>query len=169
MKNNFGEDVTFVGFPTENRNGSVFALDAELAISSKCKNKEAAWEFLKYFLSDEYQSGTSMYNLPVSVKALNAKIEEAMKEDDDTIIARASGDLVMTDESYAEQNKPLTQAEADQIMELINSVNQVMRTDNDLETIITEEAESYFAGQKSVQDAASVIQSRASIYISENQ
>jgi hypothetical protein len=34
--------------------------------------------------------------------------------------------------------------------------------------IITEETESYFAGQKSVDDVAGVIQSRIQLYINEN-
>ena len=36
-------------------------------------------------------------------------------------------------------------------------------------TILQEEAEEYFEGQKSVQDVVNVIQSRVNIYLSENQ
>ena len=44
----FGEPVAFVGYPTEDGSmGSSFRPYGRLVMSSACKNKEAAWEFIR--------------------------------------------------------------------------------------------------------------------------
>ena len=49
----------------------------------------------------------------------------------------------------------MTQAEADKILDLISETTAVsVNADQQLLSIITEEAEAYFAGQRSAQDAA---------------
>ena len=53
-------------------------------------------------------------------------------------------------------------------MNLITSASATYQYDTDLMKIITEEAAAYFAGQKSLDETADIIQNRASIYISEN-
>ena len=60
-----------------------------------------------------------------------------------------------------------TQEEADQILAVINSVTTVSGYDESLMKIIQEGAEDYFNGRSTSQDAARVIQSRASIYVAE--
>ena len=45
---------------------------------------------------------------------------------------------------------------------------QIIRSDTKLEAIITEEAESYFSGQKSLETVVSIIQNRAETYIAES-
>ena len=66
------------------------------------------------------------------------------------------------------RTKRMTQAEADKILDLISETTAVsVNADQQLMSIITEEAAAYFAGQRSAQDAAAMIQSRASIYVSE--
>jgi hypothetical protein len=64
--------------------------------------------------------------------------------------------------------EPITDAEIEQVMNLLESVNQVVAYDESLINIITEEAESFFSGQKSAADVAAIIQSRVQIYVSEN-
>lgn len=54
-KGRFGESVTFKGFPGAKGNGAVFNAYTEIAITSKASNPDGAWNFVKYFLSDEYQ------------------------------------------------------------------------------------------------------------------
>lgn len=49
MMYGFGERLSYIGYPTEDGSaGSYFALRGNTAVmSSTCKNKEAAWEFLR--------------------------------------------------------------------------------------------------------------------------
>ena len=55
-----------------------------------------------------------------------------------------------------------------QIKELIGRIDRMERVDDQVLSIIAEEAGAYFDGQKSVDDVAGVIQSRANIYMNEN-
>ena len=61
----------------------------------------------------------------------------------------------------------LTQNESDRIRELIAGVSVMAEMDIGLWGIINEEASKYFRDQTSAQEAARVIQNRASIYMAE--
>ena len=51
-----GEPCTFVGYPTENGVGSMFAqIGNSFAITSSCADKDAAWQFIRQFFLPEYQ------------------------------------------------------------------------------------------------------------------
>lgn len=64
--------------------------------------------------------------------------------------------------------EPFTQAEVDQICEFIYTVDRTSYYNEEIFNIIMEEAEGFFSGQKTVQDVAGIIQSRAQIYVDEN-
>ncbi len=77
-------------------------------------------------------------------------------------------DAVPADNGDYYEDKPLTQKQADKIKALVEAVNTVTFNYSDLMTIIEEETGAFFEGQKTAQEVASLIQSRASIFISEN-
>ena len=56
----------------------------------------------------------------------------------------------------------------DAICEFIYTVNRTAYYNEDIRNIIVEEAEAFFSGQKSAQDVADVIQSRAQVFVNEN-
>ncbi|MBP5263707.1 MAG: hypothetical protein J6Z33_04965, partial [Lachnospiraceae bacterium] len=72
-------------------------------------------------------------------------------------------------EEWTYEYKPITKEEVDMVDTLLagsklpSSVN-----DQELLKIITEEADSFFSGAKSVDEAVKVIQSRVNLYIKEN-
>ena len=63
--------------------------------------------------------------------------------------------------------KALTQAEADEVRNLVESVSRVWGADQGVLDVITAESEAYFAGQKSAEEVAKLIQSKLTIYINE--
>ncbi len=165
----YGGDVTFVGYPTESGNGSVFNIDSSISISSKCKDKEAAWRFVRQYLTKDYQEN-NVWSLPTNKTVFDEKIKDIMTPQ------------YYTDENGVQQEEPITswwvddqevaiysmsQAQYDQLMELINSITQISRYDDDILNIINEEAEAYFSGQSTAQDTANMIQSRVKIYVNE--
>ena len=163
----FGEDITLIGFPSANKDGSAILPARQLAISSKTKNQEGAWEFLRYFLSDEYQKETSGF--PVRLKYLEQKAEEATKRpyyiDDDG--AKVEYDDVIYIDGIEIKIDPMSKEEVDQYVEILKSFTQVSKYDETLMGIINEEAEPYFSGQKNAQEVAQIIQSRAQVYLNE--
>lgn len=165
----FGEEITPVGFPTENGIGSSFGADINLAISTQTKNKQAAWEFVKSFLSEEYQEKRT-YNFPVRLSSLEKLEADAQKK---PYYTDEKGNKVEYDMTYWLGNMeikadPLTKEETGRVVEFIKSVNRVANYNEELMKIVQEEAAGFLEGQKSAQEVAGVIQSRVRIYINEN-
>lgn len=166
----YGEKITMIGFPTSVGEGSVIHPTLQLALSSKSKNKEGAWEFLRTFLTEEYQGGDSNYNLPVSVKRLEELAEEATQR---PYYIDENGKRIEYDETYYIGEvevtiPPMTKQEAEDLMEQFYSFTEVYHYDESLINIIKEEIAPFFKGQKSAKDVAAIINSRAQIYVSEN-
>lgn len=168
-KGTFGEKITMIGFPSSNEDGSIIRPDMQIAMSAKSSCKEGAWEFLRIFLSEEYQR-ENIYNFPISIKRLNELAKEAMekpyyldengeKEEYDDIMYINGQEIIIP---------PMTQEEVDAFMEQLYSFTHIYKMDETLINIISEEAAPYFAGQKSAKDVAAVIQSRVQIYVNEN-
>jgi hypothetical protein len=61
-----------------------------------------------------------------------------------------------------------TQEEVDQTLALMEVARPVTSGTDEVYSIISEEAEAYFKGQKTVDEVADIIQSRVKIYVSEN-
>lgn len=61
-----------------------------------------------------------------------------------------------------------TSEQIEQIRELIAVAKPAKGSDITVQQIIMEEAETYFQGQKSVNEVADIIQNRVQLYISEN-
>ncbi len=112
------------------------------------------------------------YGLPVLMSQIKALGQQATLPE--TYID-VNGNEVESDVSYnidgidgntVKVNR-ITMEEVDQLIEYFSSINRITRTDSQISNIIDEEAASFFNGTKSVDETASLIQSRASIYLSE--
>ena len=195
----FGEDISFVGFPgsgASNATGSVISTGSEIAVSSKSKYKDGAWEFIKLVLDNavgEQDSGnygvaitsdasvaeaadeavkritSSYYGLPVVKSQLQALGQQATIPQTYT---DTDGTVQQVDNTYYVGNTEvkvnlITQDEVNMLIDYFSTVDPIARYDESLTDIINEEANAYFKGTKSVDETASLIQSRASIYLSE--
>ena len=165
----FGEDITMIGFPVENGLGACLNINNTLAISATGKQQEAAWEFVKSFFTQESQEALG-YELPVRIDSLR-KLEEAAWEPAYTVDEQGNKHEYK-DYFYVNGMEievvPLTKEETGEVVEYIKSINNISAYDEELYNIVTEETESYFSGQKSVEEVVNIIQSRAKIYINEN-
>lgn len=165
----FGEDITLIGFPSEEGNGAGINIGTTMAISALSKNKDVAWEFLKLFLKEEYQDSLT-YNFPVRISSLRKLEEKAWEK---PYYLDENGNKVEYDDYYYISGMeipavPLTQEETGEFVDYLMSLDKLCVYNEALNNIITEECESYFAGQKTAQEVADIIQSRAKIYVSEN-
>jgi len=61
----------------------------------------------------------------------------------------------------------MKQPEYDAFMKLYNNIKTVYSYDQSVMSIILEECEPFFAGQKTAEEVASIIQNRLSLYIAE--
>lgn len=168
----FGDSVTFTGFPTDKNSGIVIRPQMQLAISSSAEDPDACWDFLKYFLQDDFQSlvEQNFACWPVSIKAVDALGEEAKKNpaytDEDGNEVEQPNEYYLGTESI--ELKPLTDEEVETVKNILMSASEPYYYDEDVEKIISEETGAYFEGQKSVEAVTDVIQNRVNTYIKEN-
>lgn len=169
MNGYFGEDISFIGFPTDSGKSSVLYADSAYVLSAKSGNLDGAWQFIRYYLTDEYQESLD-WGLPVVKDIFMEKAKEGMgrpyyldenneKVEYDNYFSINGEDVILD---------PLTQEQVDQLVGVITSTEKQSYYNEDIQNIITEEAEAYFSGQKSVEEVVQIIQSRAQIYVDEN-
>ncbi len=171
IKGYIGEEISFVGFPTSDSNGSTLGCgNYTFMISARSKHQEGAWQYVRQFLTEEYQTSDQMYEMPVLKSAFQEKAKQAMERpywtDED-------GNKEYYDDTWYINGEeiilePFTQAEVDAICEFIYTVNRTAYYNDDIRNIITEEAEAFFSGQKGVQEVVDIIQSRAQVFVNEN-
>ncbi len=169
----FGDDAyTIKGYPSQTGNGSIIQISDNLAIRDKSEQKEGAWEFLKYVLSDEEQTAQS--RLPVTNPALSALLEEYKskyfyynKQKPNTTNLSILDDV--PENPFVEPHVELrfTEADAEEVRRFLNDVTFSPNYDQTAISIIVEEATDYFGGTTIAQKCAENIQNRVSIYLSE--
>lgn len=162
--------TTYIGLPGVGGSGGAFICDTGIAMSANCSDKEGAWQFMRRYVDGSFYDYN--YNFSTNRAKFDAAMEEAMTPvyytDENGQQVEASVYTYYIDDDNQVELYAMTQAEADKILDLISETTAVsVNADQQLMSIITEEAEAYFAGQRSAQDAAAMIQSRASIYVSE--
>ena len=176
-----GRYVTFKGYPTEDGScGSTFNISGGLAMSSACADKETAWSFIRQLLLPEEEDNRYYrWNFPVNKADFDKVAEEAMTAE---YMTDGEGNPVLDlDGNPIEESqggwgwddmmidiRATSQSEYDQIMELYNAIDSVYSYDTKIFDIVTDVADSYFAGDRSLEDAASLIQNRVNTYVNES-
>ena len=165
----FGEELGFIGFPTSNGSGNTIGFDNALAISADSQYKDGAWEFIRTYISDDFQDKIT-YGFPINKAALKKRGQEATKPQ--TYIDENGKEQVVK-ESYWLDGKevevdPPTQADIDAFIEVLGTADSLVNYNESITNIVLEEASGYFDGQKSAEAVAKVIQSKVQIYVNEN-
>jgi len=163
----FGEPIVYIGYPTEDKNGSNIYASEQYAITSKTE-KEGAWEFLRYYLTREYQE--SVYNFPAMKEVWWEKSKVATEKpywtDDQGVVHEEEHTYWINGETITLE--PMSQEEIQALYDFIVSVNKVQFYDENIINIITEECESFYSGQKGVDEVVDIIQNRVQLYVDEN-
>ena len=195
MKGYFGgEDVSFVGFPGSNEVTGMISADNTFALSAKSENLNAAWDFVKWYLSDDYQkfsvadimnyindtgrvSGDYAYfnGIPVMDTYYQKWLEKGMEKPyywDFDEKGKPTKKVEM-DPTFYMNNEEIkldvfTREELDRIDKYLRSINKKSYFNDTVMNIINEEAAAYFAGQKDAKAVADVIQNRVKVYVNEN-
>ena len=167
-----GEPVTYVGYPVSEKtaSGTVIKASSDVwAISSTSKNKEAAWEFISSFYRIHYKEEIKE-GLPVNKSAFEKTCVEAMQ----TEYEEKNGESVPIEKAWVsfegEQSIPIYQiseAQADSLKKVVGGAAVFSGYDSGLHTILLEESEAYFAGDKTLDETVEIMQKRAVLYMNE--
>lgn len=155
----YGENWVFKGFPSPKRSIAIIEIWNAYGISETCENKELAWEFVR----SQLDGGRLAFN-SVEREFIESKLEQAMLPADDpnSLVAHYGYNVDGVDLT----GKPITQDQADAYIHMIENASCTM-VDPYVEAIVKEETDAFFAGDKSAEETAQIIQSRVSIYLGE--
>ena len=170
----FGGDVVYKGYPMNEGIGNIINSYNMLAMSSSCTDKDGAWEFIRMFLTEDWQRENlwGTYVFATNKTVFYEKAEEAMtpeyKNDSDGNRIEIPKSTNSFEDGTTLELYALTQDEINQITELIDTASFLSADiDRDLGMIVYESASNFFAGVSTAEDTARVIQNRVSIYLSE--
>ncbi len=107
-----GKPLSFVGLPVEEGSGNMLDISKGYAINAKAENKDGAWEFVRTFLTEDYQTANSL-RLPVNRAALEGKSRELIE----AYYTPKAGSTVTAEDVFAS------------FMKLIDSAERVMTVD----------------------------------------
>lgn len=182
----FGGEISYVGFPVEDDSvGSCFAVQDGLVMSSTCKDKEGAWSFIRELLLPQYAGRDNdryfhMYGLPTNKADFDWAVKQAMTpsgyetDENGEQVLDEDGNPIETSNHTSGINGlsikiyATKQEEYDQIMDLYHKIDRMASIDNNVSDIVNEVAGSYFAGDRSLDDAANLIQNKVTTYVNES-
>lgn len=171
-KEMFGEDITFIGYPDENKTGSYFRFNSRVGISAKSEAKDVAWSFVRRFLSKEYQGKKgNMNGTPIRKDCFAMLIRQKMTTEE---YIDELGQEIYPISEYWEwdgigvNGRPLSQQEVDLYIDLVNNTKKSNYSDENIMQMVMEEAERYFKGDKSLDEVADIIQNRVQTYVNES-
>lgn len=154
-----GEDLTIVGYPSDNGKGGRITPQSLISINEKCEDKQGAWEFLKFYVlkSNEIKDSEGEYSNISGIPVLTASFDKAM-------------DVEMKSKHSASgmEFPAYNQEEYDIVSDYIKSCDSVGTVlDDDIVAVCDEESGLYFTGEQSAEDTAEHVQNRVSVLISE--
>ena len=156
-----GEDISYVGYPAESREGSCIRVcGMSFALSARSDKLDGAWEFVRTFLTEDFQRdglyGVNGKSLPIRRDIFAERAKTA---------ATQEGYCFINDEYMLVP--PMTQEQIDRVVDFIKGLHNRAFEDEVIMNIIYEEAESFFRGQKTAEYAAGMIQNRVQLYLDE--
>ena len=169
-----GPETIFKGFPVESKGGHLLIPHESVAITTGCRDAEGAWLFIRSMLLDDFQrnldnfqrSYLTLTSPTLTFPANRLVFDEKIDEEMNSYIYSYIGKIVGYDEWLRIPISLLSREEADMIEELLYSLT-IISEDKILWNIISESASDFFGGRITAAEAARVIQSRASRYMSE--
>jgi len=167
-----GDEIAVIGMPTPIGGRHLIRPEPGIGINAGSPHREAAWSFVRrLLLPDAY----SQMGLPLRIDRFDARIIELMTpvlweetnpewgavegEEMPVRIDMGSGlEFIML---------AMREDEAAKIREIVESADMIIHYDETISMIVREETLSFFAGDRTAEDTARIIQNRIQTYLSE--
>lgn len=165
------EEITYIGYPVDGVCGTVIKPSGSvMAISRNSKYKDISWQFIYQCLGNICQKEI-VSGFPICRSALEEKILDG-QQIEYTLDSEGNEIPIVKQQILFEGEEPIdiyaiTEEQGKELLKLIETAEISTTTDYELYQILLEEADSYFSGDKGIEEVVNVMQSRASIYISE--
>lgn len=157
----FNETMSFVGLPFSSGNETIIIPYYSYGMSSTSEHKDGVWEFFKFLATDAFLRDYCEYMYTISNSVTDYTVQlardwHARGGQFFYIMGNQEVEVYITDD-----------VDIDLFYELLNSVGGMFRYNEGLYNIVMESANDYFNDVITAEQAADIIQSRASIYMSE--
>lgn len=162
----YGEEMVYKGYPTGDGTPCYFFQGSCLAVLSRSTDKEGAYAFWEYYLTHRQMGEDSFYT---NLEALEKSMETASDlyiadvEEEGRYTAYKSRGL----DDWCDWYPAMTLEQRDKQVSLLEYVRADPLENQTIRNIILEEAQCYFAGDKSLEDTCEIIQSRVQTYLDE--
>lgn len=179
----FRNDYSYIGFPKEDGSvGSSFTYSRGIAMTASCRDKEGAWSFLRQTLLPQSEENMRYYgSFPINKYDFDKMLDQALNppeyeldsegnpylDEEGNPIPVEYGSIWMKDGTEIPLSAP-TKEDVDKVLALYEAVSSINRYDEKIYNSVQEVAGQYFAGDKPLDDAAKLIQSKVSLYVNES-
>ncbi len=151
-----GQPICIIGWPTTDGScGSDFGVSYPIGVMKNGAHPELCWHFLKYWLL--HPNTDPHRGIPNARPLMEKLIDEARHIDPNQEWS----------DWYDGLRSPMTEAEIAQFQELLRRMEHTTLYDETAFEIVSTEIAQFLAGQRSAEETAGIIQSRMSIYVSE--
>ena len=158
----FKDDIELIGFPNNSGENLAALNGTTFAVNSKTEHKDIIYDFIKSVLVEELDSWGGFSTIKSNFEA---QLQDAGKEKSDDDDEAYEWDPV---NEKRVKLKPLSQEEIQTLKDYILGIKTYACADVEVSKIVTEETQAFFAGQKSAEEVADIIQNRVNVYINEN-
>lgn len=164
------DDADMIGYPSPDRRGPSAGVGLSVSITASSKVPEGAWRFVKMLLDKDCQLGTDPYaDSDELVFGTETPVnKEAYEIIADRTVSKYNNYLQDQYDMMGWGKAPyVTIGDAETFRNIIGSIDHIAFSDSDLEVIIHEELQAYFAGDRSLDDTIGIMSSRARILFDE--
>ncbi|MBO7426752.1 MAG: extracellular solute-binding protein [Clostridiales bacterium] len=159
------EDPEFLGFPSTDGRGPAASTQQTVGISASTASKDACVEFVKALLSPEVQKLCDTN--PISKEAAESIVDEALTSLNEEYRKNVE-EYGYSDEEAIMMGYSKPKDNAKEIyLNSLDKVDSVYMFDTSIETIVSEEAQAYFSGQKSVDEFIANLENRVQTVLNE--
>lgn len=174
MNRVFKEEINFVGNPVEVGNGNrLNSMGMNIGIYVNSDYKDAAWTFIKSLLDAEFQFKYCYPNyFPSNQKCMERILKVASATDeyvDESGIRINPYRCEMEYDGFEYIIEAMTDEEKSKFYKLLDSTEREFQYDDELLSIILEEAEDYFSGNKELDAVVENIHNRVKLYCQEKE
>lgn len=170
----FGEPAVCIGYPTADGSlGSYYNLHGnKLAMSTTCRNKEAAWDFIRTVLAKKHaqavleQKHTHSKEIKIPVLRTDYDLAKWLDRRDKSREGFPEGPLGMDYVTFP--CRLCTDDDVERFETLVQNTTQIYWPNNDLSDIVWETIQPYYVGDRTLDDTLRLLDNRVTVYVNEN-
>ncbi|MCI9437865.1 MAG: hypothetical protein HFH85_11965 [Lachnospiraceae bacterium] len=166
----YGKDAVLMGYPGMEGGKVIHCNLGAVSISKSSGRKEGAWAFIRFLLGREYQLAMEGTGVPLLREAYEAEVAYYQKPVTYQVYLPEAGGIITVERNHTlPRSMSEMDAMSDEQVRLLDSLAEestidIWEAEPEAVSIIMEGSESYYRGDKEIEQVLEVIQSRLNVY-----